>query len=254
MSTAIKDNEGNDVGPPSSLNRIILDNWTFNNQGGLEKSMQAPLTTRWWSISVLAIKFSKYNDIYLKGGQTCVNSTNTTEKSNVVASNLIRMCGVKWIVADIHFLAAISEQWLNKEFKWYKGKDPNIGYPGYISMHQTIRTYIQLRDSEVMENTWKESDAFATYRGSYEVLSPKTRKKIDMQRNYFFELMRMQIQKHNGCYLRRISIIRTVFGDQSTRVIFARLLECKEATPIEVQHFVSKIHRTTIALQQLYSF
>ena len=37
----------------------------------LEKSMQAP-----WSISVLALAFSKFYDIYLKGCQTCVNPTN----------------------------------------------------------------------------------------------------------------------------------------------------------------------------------
>ena len=121
-------------------------------------------------------------------------------------------------------------------------------------MHQTIRTYIQLRDLEVMQNTWKESDVFAAYRGSYEVLSTETRRKKDMQREYFFELMRMQIRKHNGRYLKGISIIRAVFGEQSTGVIFARLLEGEEPTPTEVQQFVSKIHKTAIDLHHLYSF
>ena len=88
--------------------------------------MQAPLTTRWWSIWVLALALFKFYDIYLKGCQTCVKTTNTTEKQNVIASNLIRMCNVKWIVADIHFIAVISELWFNKEFEWYQGKDPNI--------------------------------------------------------------------------------------------------------------------------------
>ena len=61
------------------------------------------------------------------------------------------------------------------------GKDPNIGCPGYLSMHRTIRTYIQLMDLEEMQNTRKESDAFAAYQGSYEVLSTETQKKKDMQ-------------------------------------------------------------------------
>ena len=82
-----------------------------------EKFMQALLTTRRWSVLVLTIAFSKFYDTYLKGCQTCVNTTNTTEKRNAIASTLIRMCDVKWVVADIHFLAAISELWFNKEFK-----------------------------------------------------------------------------------------------------------------------------------------
>ena len=174
----------------------------------LENSMQAPLTRRWWSISVLALAFSKFYDIHLKGCQTCVNTTNTTEKRNVIASNLIRMCDAKWIVADIHFLAAISELWFNKEFKWYQGSDPNIDCHVYLSLHRTIWTYVQLRDLDRMQNTWKEIDAFAAYRCLYDILSTDTNKQKDMQRNYFFELMQLQIRKHNGCYLKGISILR----------------------------------------------
>ena len=75
-----------------------------------------------------------------------------------------------------------------------------------------------------------------------------------MQREYFFELMRMQIRKHNGRYLKGISNIRAVVGDQITGVIFARLVGGKDLTPTEVQQFVSKIYKTTIDLQHLYSF
>ena len=162
----------------------------------LERSVQAPLTTRWWLISVLALVISKFYDIYLKGSQLCVNSTNTTEKRNMNASNLIRMCNVKWIVANIHFLAAISEVWFNKEFKWYQEMDQNIAYHGYLSLHKIIQTHIQLRDLETMQKDWKEIDEFAAYQCSYNVLSPETKNKKDMQRNYFFGLMRLQIHKH----------------------------------------------------------
>ena len=51
-------------------------------------------------------------------------------KQNVIASNQIRICNVKWIVADIHFLAAISELWFNKEFSGIKGKTPILDLMG----------------------------------------------------------------------------------------------------------------------------
>ena len=139
----------------------------------LERSMQAPLKTRWWLIFVLVLEFSKLYHIYLKDCQIWVNSTNTTKKRNVFASNLIRMCNVKWIVADIHF----SKVWFKKEFKWYKGKDPNIGCRGYLSIHRTIWTNIQLHDLEKMQNSCNGGDAFAAYWCLYNVISPKTRKK-----------------------------------------------------------------------------
>ena len=113
----------------------------------------------------------------LNGCQTCVNTTNKTEKRNVIASNLIRMSNVKRIVADIHFLAAIPELWFNKEFKWYHGKYLNIGCHGYLSLHRTIGTYVQLRDLDRIQNTWEKTVTFAAYICSYNVLSSDTKKR-----------------------------------------------------------------------------
>ena len=101
----------------------------------------------------------------------------------MIAGNLIRMCGVKWIVADIHFLSNISKLWFNKEFLWYQGKGPNTGCSDYLFTHRIIHTYIQLRNLDEMENAWKDSDAFASYRGSYNILPPDTKQKKDIQRS-----------------------------------------------------------------------
>ena len=80
----------------------------------LESSMQAPLTTHWWSISeLLAIGvFSNFYAVYLKEWKICVNTTKTTETRNIIASNLVRMCKVKWIVPDMHYIPSkISDWW-----------------------------------------------------------------------------------------------------------------------------------------------
>ena len=87
----------------------------------------------------------------LRQCQTCINSTKTSEKKNVIASNLLRMCKVPWIVVIFIFFSAVSESWLNKEFRWYQGSDPNVGSHGYLAVHQSICLYIQLRNLEAMK-------------------------------------------------------------------------------------------------------
>ena len=90
------------------------------------------------------------------------------------------------------------------------------------------------------QNTWKEAEAFAAYGCSYDVLSTDTKKKKDVQRNYFFELMWLQIRKHNGHYLKGILIL---------------LIEGQDPTPnVLHNNFVSAIQKTTLDLIHLYSF
>ena len=129
-------------------------------------------------------------------------------RKNVIASNFIRMCSIKWIVADIYFLSDKSILWFNKKFLWYQGKDSNICCYDYHSMYITICTYTQLRNLDKMENTWIKSDAIVAYRSSCNVLPTNTKKKKGMQHGYLFELMQMQMQirKHNGWCRKGISV------------------------------------------------
>ena len=55
--------------------------------------------------------------------------------------------------------------------------DPQIGSPGYLAPHRSVKSYIQLRDLKVMETTWKESPAFEAYHSSYNKLSTAMKKK-----------------------------------------------------------------------------
>ena len=154
-----------------------LDYASDNLPKKLDSSMQAPLITRWWSISVSASAFSNFYKVYVEGYQTCITTTKTTEKINVIVSNLLQMIIVLWIVADIHFLSA----WFNKHFnKWYHGMDQNIGSHGYLASHRSVRCYIQLRD--LIKDTWIENPAFEANRGTYNKLSTAMKKKKGLQR------------------------------------------------------------------------
>ena len=159
----------------------------------LNCSMQCPLLTRWWSISVLATLFTKHYEIYVAMCRMCVNTTKTSEKINVIASNLLRMFKEPWVVADVHFITAVSDMWMNRHLKWYQGKDDNIGSNGYLSVHRSVRYFIQLRDLQIMKDEWKDRTEFGPYRTEYNKLSAEVKEKKNDQRDYFFELMSMQI-------------------------------------------------------------
>lgn len=67
--------------------------------------------------------------------------------------------------------------------------------------------------------------------------------------------MRLQIREHNGRYLKGISILRSVFGEQRTGILFGKLIEGQDPTQNEFDNsYVSKIHKTAIYLNHLYSF
>ena len=67
--------------------------------------------------------------------------------------------------------------------------------------------------------------------------------------------MRLQIRKHNGRYLKGISILRSVFDEQQTGVLFGKLIKGQDPSQNELDYsYVSKIHKMAIDLNHLYSF
>jgi hypothetical protein len=75
----------------------------------LLKAMQEPLITRWWTIGSLAILTTKHLDFFLLLAKGVCNMTNTDQKENIIASNLLSLVSSEWIVADVYFIAGISQ-------------------------------------------------------------------------------------------------------------------------------------------------
>lgn len=76
-----------------------------------------------------------------------------------------------------------------------------------------------------MKEGWEDSPKFAGYRATYNSLSVQMKNKKNMQRNYFFEVMKMQIIKHNKRYLTGNALLRSVFGELQTGIVLAKLIE-----------------------------
>jgi hypothetical protein len=106
----------------------------------LIKAMQEPLVTRWWTIGSLAILTTKHLDFFLLLAKGVCNIT------NIIASNLLSLASSEWIVADVHFIAGIAKDWLNPHMKGYQGTDANIGRPGFLSFHRSVRYFLMVDD------------------------------------------------------------------------------------------------------------
>jgi hypothetical protein len=76
------------------------------------KAMQEPLVTRRWTISSLAILTTKHLDFFLLLPRGVCNMTNTDQKDNIIASNLLSLTSSKWILANVFFVAGIAKCWL----------------------------------------------------------------------------------------------------------------------------------------------
>jgi hypothetical protein len=72
------------------------------------------------------------------------------ERENTIASNFLFLASSPWIVADVHFIAAITKKWLNPHMPWYQSSDPSIGQPGYLVLHQLARYPLQIVHLEDM--------------------------------------------------------------------------------------------------------
>ena len=86
-------------------------------------AIQEPLMTRWWSIGEIATVSSAYLFFFVKMSQAAANFSNSNDKVNVIASNIIRMSKSVWIMNDVHLVLAFTNSWLNKHMNWYQQND-----------------------------------------------------------------------------------------------------------------------------------
>jgi hypothetical protein len=91
---------------------------SVNAPKDLLKAIQELLVTRWWTIGSLAILTAKHFDFFLLLAKGVCNMTNTYQKENIIASNLLSLVSSEWIIADVFFISAISKCWLTLHMKW----------------------------------------------------------------------------------------------------------------------------------------
>jgi hypothetical protein len=88
------------------------------------KQCRSPSSHIIGSLAALAAKYLKFFKLL---AQAIVNMTNSDEQENTIASNLLSLASLDWIIANVHFIAVITKKWLNPHMRWYLRSDPNIG-------------------------------------------------------------------------------------------------------------------------------
>jgi hypothetical protein len=219
----------------------------------LLKAMQEPLVTRWWTIGSLAILTTKHLDFFLLLAKGVCNMTNTDQKENIIASNLLSLASSEWIVADVYFIAGISQSWLNPHMKWYQGSDPNIGRPGFLCFHRAVRYFLMIDDIDVIRDDWRTNEVFSKFSRQVQSMSnPKLKSLKEGMVDAFVRKMRSQVQKHNKRYVLTRSIVRSVFADWQTGQAVAQLL--KGGEPSLSVPFFSELHDREINCEKFYKF
>ena len=127
--------------------------------------------------------------------------TNTDQKENIIASNLLSLASSEWIVADTYFIAGIAKCWLNPHMKWYQGTDPNIGKPGFLPFHRSVRYFLMTDDIDAIRRDWRTNEVFAKFSRQVESMSnPKLKSLKEGMVEVFLKKMKLQEQKHNKRY------------------------------------------------------
>jgi hypothetical protein len=212
----------------------------------LLQAMQEPLITRWWTIGSLAALAAKYLKFFKLLAQAIVNMTNSDERENTIASNLLSLASSPWIVADVHFIAVITKKWLNPHMRWYQRSDPNIGQPGYLVPHRLVRYHLMLADLEDIVGGWKNLEAFKDFRAVLSSLDDTLRPMKEAMVSSFVSLMMQQVIKHNQRYLLTPKLIRAVFAEKETGQLVASLFSTIDPHPTGT--FNSIVHGVEIDL------
>jgi hypothetical protein len=198
----------------------------------LVKAMQEPLVTRWWTIGSLAILTTKHLDFFLLLAKGVCSITNTDVQENIIASNLLSLASSEWIVADAYFIAGIAKDWLNWHMKWYQGTDANIGRPGFLSFHRSVRYFLMVDDVDQIRRDWKTKEVFEKFSKQVATMTnPKLKLLKEGMVEAFLKKMRLQIIKHNKRYILTRSIVRSVFAEWQTGQTVAQVLKGGEGLP-----------------------
>jgi hypothetical protein len=128
---------------------------TINLPNDLLLAMQQPLITRWWASRCLATLASKYLPFFLEMAKGVRNMTNISGKENTVALNLLSLANSEWNMANVHFMSAITNSFLNPHMGWYQGSDPNIGTPSFLAFHRQVQYFLQIEDLKDMKQNWR---------------------------------------------------------------------------------------------------
>ena len=218
------------------------------------KALQEPLITRWWTIGCAAAISENNEEVIHKMADGIRKSTLSKDKENTIASNVLRLGGSDWILADTYFIAAIAKTWLNPHMMFYQGSDPHIGVPGFLAFHRLVRYFLQVLDLERIRDEWQTMDAFKSFRDKIEGMTEELKPLKQEFVGLFVNKMIEQTHKHNKRYLVSVKLVRAVFAEKETGHIVARLLNGQDIGELNLMPYHSVLHKRDIDCKKLADF
>lgn len=125
-------------------------------------ALDAPVLTRWWTISIAAYRIVDYWELIHLVAQTLAKVGTTDESTNKTASNLDSLMREDMVYSDTCLIADFHNVFLDRHFKWQQGSAPVIQEPGFMSHHIFYRFFLMARDLEKLIASWNEYDSNTT--------------------------------------------------------------------------------------------
>jgi hypothetical protein len=168
---------------------------------------------------------------------------------------LLSLASSEWIVADVHFIAGIANDWLNPHMKGYQGTDANIGRPGFLSFHRSVRYFLMVDHVDQIRRDWKTNEVFEKFSKQ---ITTMTNSKLKLLKEgmveAFLKKMKLQIIKHNKRYVLTRSIVRSVFTEWQTGQAVVQVLKGGKGLPSLSPPFFSNQHDREINCEKFCQF
>ena len=195
-------------------------------EGNVDKKLQAPILTRWWSVGVAVKQILKNKDVLSYMCQKIVNANNASTKANKVASQVQSLLHEEVIISDLKLLKGFCEYFFDENFKWMQQSDDLVGLPScYLSRHIVTRYFIMHEELKRGTNGgWKNIDEMKDFKESVDGMEDQDFKRMQERKGSLF--YDKGLKSLNNHYIKWIDplLIVSVFGEAPTAKCVSQVL------------------------------
>jgi hypothetical protein len=226
--------------------------------------IQNPVMTRWWTIGKVMRFMNKHWNLIFRMSKCVINISTTAEAKNKIASGLYSLMRTKAIQAKVSFLATFVDEYLDENMAWFGPIDKNVGTPGFLTFHWTVRYFLMVTQLEDLLANWRTSPAFQRLRDLLDELPTEEKSIMETLPEKFLATAIKQVHMHNHRYLQTDLVVKSALGETATGKFVTRLLLGQSLiddtgaiicdNEAELEAFVSPIHGCTVDIKNFVRF
>ena len=125
--------------------------------------MKKPVLSRWDSVLEGADHVLKRKGEWMSISLRIAQVEDYGSTKHTIASFLTSYLEEKMLISHLQLVSAYGSAWFLRHFNWQKHVDDKTLCPGFLSVHEPIRFFVQTRDLENLTKNWKTMGEFQDY-------------------------------------------------------------------------------------------